>query len=228
MGRFVLQNQATPYIAEIIEEMGHVYTLTNDISKNSAPMGIGHLYIHLLEVNHGVEAKKPTRCGSYELYGDLAKMVFWDKYSDFDAYWGLKNTKGDGVTLNEWHACGFPLDDATTAKVNREMPKIAKSVFVDQEMPQWFYDTYQKADGAIDLEQLWSDITIDERYKGTMSLIVYDLRNEFGGYCSEEQVRKFIEGKVSGITNPWRDGGCTDTVTGEESTEDGKSCIVSN
>ena len=74
--------------------------------------------------------------------------------------------------------------------------------------------------GGIDLEKLWADITVDMRYKRTMGLIAYHLRNEFGGYCSEEQVRKLIEGKVSGITNPWRDGGCTDTVTGEESTEE--------
>ena len=143
----------------------------------------------------------------------MSKMVFWGRYSDFDAYSGLKNSKADGVSMAEWIACGFRLDDATKAKVNRKIPRIAKSVFVDQEMPQWFYDTYQKADGTIDLEQLWSDIAIDERYKGTMGIIAYHLRNEFGGYCSEEQFRKFIEGKVTGITNPWKDGGCNDNVT---------------
>ena len=219
VGRFVLQNQTTPYIAVIVEEMGHVYTLTNEINKNSASTGIGYLYVHLLAINHAVEAKKPTRCGASELIGDFANMVFWDRYSDFDAYWGLKNTKGDGVVMSEWRSCGFRLDDATKAKVNREIPEIAKSVFVDQETPRWFYDTYQKADGAIDLERLWSDITIDERYELTMSIIAYNLRNEFGGYCSEEQVREFIEGKATGITNPWKDGGCRDNVLMEEEEE---------
>lgn len=45
-----------------------------------------------------------------------------------------------------------------------------------------------------------------------MGLIADHPRDEFGGYCSEEQVRRFVEGKVVGITNPWRDGGCTDEV----------------
>ena len=208
----ILESQSTHYSATLIEEMGHVYTLTNQVDKNSAPIGVGHLYIHLLEVNHKVEAKRPTRCSSSELYGDLAKLVFWDRYSDFDAHLGLRNSRLDGVTMNEWSSCGFRLDPSTKQKVEEYIPAIAMSVFIDQEIPQWFYDTYQKSDGTIDLDKLWSDITIDERYKGTMGLIAHHLRNEFGGYCSEEQVRQFIEGKVTGITNPWKDGGCNDNV----------------
>ena len=196
----------------MIEEMGHVYTLTNQVDKNSAPIGVGHLYIHLLEVNHKVEAKKPYRCSSEELYGDLAHLVFWERYSDFDAHLGLKNYYRDGVTMSEWSSCGFRLDPSTKQKVEERIPAIARSVFINQEIPQWFYDAYQKSDQTIDLEKLWSDITIDERYKRTMGLIVHHLRNEFGGYCSEEQVRQFIEGKVTGITNPWKDGGCNDNV----------------
>ena len=61
----------------MIEEMGHVYTGTNQVDKSSAPIGVGNLYLHLLEVNHSVEAKRPSRCSSRELYGDLAKLVFW-------------------------------------------------------------------------------------------------------------------------------------------------------
>ena len=208
----ILESQSTHYSATLIEEMGHVYTLTNQVDKNSAPIGVGHLYIHLLGVNHKVEAKRPTRCSSNELYGDLAKLVFWDRYSEFDAHLGLKNSRRDGVTMQEWSSCGFRLDPSTKQKVEEYIPAIARSVFIDQEIPQWFYDTYQKTNQTIDLEKLWSDITIDERYKGTMGLIAHHLRNEFGGYCSEGQVRQFIEGKVTGITNPWKDGGCNDNV----------------
>ena len=208
----ILESQSTHYSATLIEEMGHVYTLTNQVDKNSAPIGVGHLYIHLLGVNHKVEAKRPTRCSSNELYGDLAKLVFWERYSEFDAHLGLKNSRRDGVTMHEWGSCGFRLDPSTKQKVEEYIPAIGRSVFIDQEVPQWFYDTYQKSDGTIDLDKLWSDITIDERYKLTMGLIAHHLRNEFGGYCSEEQVRQFIEGKVTGITNPWKDGGCNDNV----------------
>ena len=208
----ILESQSTHYSATLIEEMGHVYTLTNQVDKNSAPIGVGHLYIHLLEVNHKVEAKRPTRCSSGELYGDLAKLVFWDRYSEFDAHLGLKNSRRDGVTMHEWGACGFRLGPSTKQKVEEHIPGIARSVFIDQEIPQWFYDTYQKSDETINLEKLWADITIDERYKRAMGLIAHHLRNEFGGYCSEEQVRQVIEGKATGITNPWKDGGCNDNV----------------
>ena len=206
----ILRNQNTPYTATMIEEMGHVYTLTNQVDKNSAPIGVGHLYVYLLEANHQVEAKDPGSCSSLELYGDLANLVFWERYSDFDAYLGLKNTRGDGVVMSEWRSCGFRLDPSTKASVDEDIPAIARSVFIDQEIPRWFYDTYQKSDQTIDLENLWSDITVDMRYENAVSLIVHHLRNEFGGYCSEEQVRQFIEGKATGITNPWKDGGCRD------------------
>lgn len=99
--------------------------------------------------------------------------------------------------MSEWGSCGLNIDPSTAAKVNREVPKIAKSVFVDQEIPQWFYDTYQKPDESIDLEKLWADITVNSNLREAMNVIVYHLRNEFGGYCSEQQVRKFIEGKAS-------------------------------
>ena len=198
----ILRNQSTHYTAPLIEEMGHVYTLTNQVGKSSAHVGIGHLYVHLFEVKHSAGANKPTRCSSNELYGDMAKLVFYDRYSDFDARLGLVNSRGDGVTMSEWRSCGLRLDPSTKAAVDRDIPAIARSVLIDQEPPRWFYDTYQKPDGTIDLEKLWSDITIDERYKQTMGLIAHHLRNEFGGYCSQEQVRQFIEGKVTGITNP--------------------------
>ena len=131
--------------------------------------------------------------------------------------------------MSEWNSCGFRLDPSTKQKVDKDIPEIAKSVFVDQEIPQWFYDTYQKSDETIDLEKFWSDITVDMRYTQAMSLIAHHLRNEFGGYCSEEQVRKFIEGKATGITNPWKDGGCNDNVVleGEETDDNSAGAVVS-
>ena len=96
IGPTIVENQSSNRISTMIEEMGHVYTLTNQVDKNSAPIGVGHLYIHLLEVNHSVEAKKPSRCSSDELYGDFGKLVFWERYSDFDAHLGLRNTRAMG------------------------------------------------------------------------------------------------------------------------------------
>ena len=217
VGPAILYNQNNTKIDPLIHELGHVYTLTNGVSEDSAPIGIGYLYLGLLSANHAVEARKPSRCSTLELYADLALLAFFDLYTSFSPNEGLSYGSVDDVSMGYWYVCGFRLDQKTSAEVTTEIQAITKSVFVDQEIPQWFYDTYQEPDGSIDLEKLWSDINVDNI---DTLIVAYHLRNEFGGYCSEEQVRGFIEGKVTGITNPWRDGGCTDTVTGEESTQE--------
>ena len=213
VGSAILYNQNNTKIKPLVHELGHVYTGTNGVSEDSAPIGIGYLYLGLLSANHAVEAKEPRRCSPHELYADLAVLAFFDLYSNFSPSKGLSYGAVDDVTMNYWHDCGFRLDQETSAEVTAEILAITKSVFVDQEIPQWFYDTYQKSDESIDLEKLWSDINVDNRNINYISIIAYHLRNEFGGYCSEEQVRKFIEGEVTGMTNPWKDGGCNDNVT---------------
>ena len=219
-------NQNESILKTVIHGMGHVYTLTNDISEDSAPIGVGHLYLHLLSTRHAAEARNPARCLSDELYADVAVMVFFDQYSNFDPRRGLTHGLANGISMVYWKSCGLRLDQSTSSAVATEIPAIARSVFVDQEIPQWFYDTYQESDGSIDLETLWSDINITG-HSTQRNLIVYHLRNEFGGYCSEAQVRGFIEGKVRGITNPWRDGGCQDNVIEEEEEEEKESSTSS-
>ena len=211
----------------LAHEMGHVYTLTNDISEDSAPIGVAHLYLNLLSNEHAVEARDPARCSPRELYADLAVMAFFDQYSYFDPQRGLNHYSARSISMTYWGSCGFRFDQSTSSAVATEITAITKSVFVDQEIPQWFYDTYQKTDGSIDLEKLWSDISSDG-YETTMSPVAYHLRNKFGGYCSEEQVRQFIEGKATSITNPWKDGGCNDDVVVEEEEEDTSSTTIPN
>ena len=228
VGPSTFKNPNTSNIKTLVHEMGHVYTLTNDVRGDSAPIGVAHLYLYLLNTEHAVEARKPVRCATSELYADLAVMAFFDQYSYFDPQRGLNHGLANGINMNYWNACGFRFDQSTSSAVATEITAITKSVFVDQEIPQWFYDTYQKTDGSIDLEKLWSDININGQNATTISPIAYHLRNEFGGYCSEEQVRQFIEGKATGITNPWEDGGCNDNVVVEEEEEDTSSAAIPN
>ncbi len=35
--------------------------------------------------------------------------------------------------------------------------------------------------------------------QGTRGIIAYSLRDEFGGYCSREQVRQFLEGEIDSL-----------------------------
>ncbi len=54
-------------IGIVIHELGHVYTLTNGIAKNEAPIAVGHLYLGLLDKDYSTRP-----CESSELYARLA------------------------------------------------------------------------------------------------------------------------------------------------------------
>ena len=210
---FTFSGRGVPHfdgnLSTIIHELGHVYTLTDSISDDTAPVGIGRLYLNLLRLEIGDDANRPSACTTDELYADLAELVFFDVGDKFRPGYGVR---GAGqARMGYWGICGFRFNtDEKYQDALVNIPQIAQRAFVDQEMPDWFYDTYQKTGGEIDLESLWSDI--DTTYQGDKAIIAHSLRNEFGGYCSEADVRKFIRGEVTGITNPWRDGGCEDIV----------------
>lgn len=207
---FTFNGSKVPYfdghLDVIIHELGHVYTLTDGISEDTAPVGIGRLYLSLLISELRDNANKPSSCQIDELYADLAELVFFDLDDEFQPGYGVRE-----ANMSYWNSCGFRLSASKYRDVLVEVPQIARAAFVDQEIPDWFYDTYQKANGDIDLEKLWSDI--DSTYTQSKGIIAHSLRNEFGGYCSEADVRSFIRGEVTGITNPWKDGGCNDKIT---------------
>ena len=195
------------YEKSIIHEMGHIYTLTNNISVDTVPKGIGFLYLQQLYSKHSSDAKNPNSCVTRELYADLAVLAFYNPdASSFDPYHGLKRPAD--FALGYWASCGFSLNTGEVSAVSNVISDITKSVFLEQDMPEWFYNTYQKSDGSIDLEKLWSDTHADDVYTGLRKLIVHDLRNEFGGYCSEAKVRRFLDGEISELANHWRDAGC--------------------
>lgn len=206
---FDFNGSRVPYFDDnlntIVHELGHVYTLTDGISEDTAPVGIGRLYLSLLRLELRDNANNPSYCRVDELYADLAEMVFFHLSDKFQPGYGVR-----GGNMGYWNSCGFRLSPSKYQDVLVEVPQIAQAAFVDQEIPDWFYDTYQQANGDIDLEKLWIDI--DSTYTQSKAIIAHSLRNEFGGYCSEADVRSFIRGEVTGITNPWNDGGCNDTI----------------
>ena len=181
----------------IIHELAHVYNQSNGLTKKSGAIGIGYLYHHLLVLEN--EGARPYRCAAHELYADLGVLSFYDLGSEFYAPFGP----------GYWSACGLKLGGQKLAQVNREVPEIAQSVFIDRELPDWFYDNYQNSDGSLDLEQLWADINIRD-YKSAKAIMIYHLRYEFGGYCDENWIADYINRKVDNVKNPWRDGGCAE------------------
>ena len=92
-----------------------------------------------------------------------------------------------------------------------EAIEVVKSAFAG-EIPQWFYDTFQEADGTLDYEAIWTAILdIDNGFGGSFSfvrtIVAIQLENEFGGYCSKRNAYSalFLH---SQLVQPWRDGGC--------------------
>ena len=75
-------------------------------------------------------------------------------------------------------------------------------------MPHWLYETFGKADGSLDYEAIWSAVKAFGDKHGDYHLaIVHQLRDAFGGYCSDRAALDSALGRSS-LAQPWRDGGC--------------------
>ena len=82
---------------------------------------------------------------------------FYDpEVSSFATYHGTK--PGSDFSLGYWGACGFNLTPEEATGVSNAVSDITKSVFLEQDMPDWFYDTYKNSDDSIHLDKLWSEI----------------------------------------------------------------------
>ena len=119
----------------------------------------------------------------------------------------MDETRSD-FGLAYWGACGFNLTLEEETGVANAISDITKSVFLEQDIPDWFYDTYRNHDDSIDLDKLWSDIHEEGFYTSMRVLITYDLRKAFGGYCSETNVRRLLDKEISELKNHWKDAGC--------------------
>ena len=187
------------YLDVIIHEMPHTYTLTDGINENSGAVGIGYLYFHLLILNY--PGDNPNKCLGHELYADMGKILFYDL--EFDPIVGTYEGGG-----GYWSACSLNLSPSEVATIKRDAVDVARAAYYEQEMPDWFYRNYQKADDSIDLDNLWADINVREEYRVARTTIVYHLRHDFGGFCSSEEVDQYLRGEIDNPGQPWRDGGC--------------------
>ena len=128
-------------------------------------------------------------CPADELYAQAAEFI--DDFEPSFAYY--------------WRRCSH-LPKTPTA----EAITVVSQAFSGQ-MPDWFYDTFQKADGSLDYAKLWT--AIKDSSPLTREIVVPGLRNVFGGYCSEQAIwDDMFAGeywnRLSQIDQPWRDGGC--------------------
>ena len=119
-----------------------------------------------------------VKVSAAELYADtLASLVAGSSTNDMPLYW--RRCTSNDILL-------------------REAQSVVRSA-VSGQVPSWFAATYNKADGKPDLDRVWADV----RASGE-TVVIYALRNSFGGYCESSKSRLSRE-----VTkNPWRDGGC--------------------
>ena len=173
-----------PYCQSVlVHEMAHVYTLANGVADRPGPLGIGHLYFNHFDV-------VSSECPSVELYAEAAQLLVATQWNN---------------VLTSWAACGLTLDPSILV----EAEAVARNTFAG-EMPKWFYDTFQSVDGSLDYEGIWSAVqALDGRW--LRAIVVYQLKDEFGGYCSRWAARQsaFNYGDAADLGQPWRDGGCS-------------------
>ncbi len=210
-------------IYTIVHELAHVYTLVNGIAPTPGPLGIAHLYFYgLLTPTYRLLTRSELwqkGCVPSELYADALSIV----------------TLGDELVESSfyWKRCTL-ITDTNSAQALA----VVRSAAVG-DMASWLSDTYEDADGDLDLDRLWAETKGIEREEDRAG-IIYQLRNAFGGYCDDRKATNSAFG--DGVTRiPWSDGGCvpeapTDvsatavgsgklTVSWQEPLDDGGSLI---
>ena len=121
-------------------------------------------------------------CRVHEVYADVLTLLTLG--TSYSSYWGPCNGSNE-----DRQAQAF---DVVRSAVNGEMP-------------QWFADTYTDSEGEVDLESLWTDV---QDWPSRPTVVVYQLRNAFGGYCNNELTWMSMEYSDETLTQPWIDGGC--------------------
>ena len=184
----------TTYLNTILHEMAHVWTLTGDLSANSGPVAAAHLYFS----ERAREARVPGSCQAEELFADSVAALTPKPGALWGTYWKR--------------------DCPGVEAPDREALAVAKAAS-DGVMPDWITTAHSDADGYLDLEKLWARIQGMNDYRDDpaavewyRSVVIYQLRDTFGGYCSPHQAHASAFGELDALRNPWRDGGCIPTA----------------
>ena len=166
----------------IVHEIAHVYAGATPLASKPAPLAAAHLYF--ANLSQGVCSP------GHELYADTAaELVSIGNNPSGAVYWQICP-----------HLPSKPTEEAVT---------VVRDAFSGR-MPQWFYDTFQKDDGSLDYEAIWSAVkALENDHYGTRVVVIHQLKDAFGGYCSNAAVREASFDDGSSLKQPWRDGGCS-------------------
>ena len=168
---------------EVVHELAHVYTLATDGANSyPAPTGIAHLYFDRL-ADAKCPPPHPTTLGKELLADALTALFDWHEHPRAES------------RASYWHFFCQLL-------VTQEAKEVATSV-LEGEMPQWLYDTFQMPDGSLDHRAIWTAVKKVPYYD--RFTVVYQLKDAFGGYCSDQSAHQSAFGNSS-LKQPWKDG----------------------
>ncbi len=164
------------YNSTHIHELAHVYTNSNRIVANPAPIAAGHIYFS--EISQGGDRRD---CRPHELYAETVSTTIFGRHP----------------TATNWSRCPMVPD-----KITVEAVKVVHQIFIKEQMPQWFYDTFYDSQGKPDHQAIWAAVLRIED-GGSQVAVINQLRYSFGGYCYDIGI-----GDTRGIITGWVDGGC--------------------
>ena len=175
-------------------ELAHIYTLSNDASSNPRAITAGHLYLsnRLMSTRSWVPGSFDNNdhpCDVAELYADTAADMV------YELIWPGARGK------SKWRTCNV---EGSANNWQDHIAIIRETL--NGTVPDWFYQTYRQDGVTWNLDRLWTDITGITSFSvfgDSQRFVIYDLRNEFGGYCTDQYRELWT---YDG--NPWRDGGC--------------------
>ena len=126
-----------PAGAVAVHEMAHVYHELTDLAVNPPAIAAGWVYLNDFLKDRNIV--QTGDCITVELYADIPGILMNED--------GLSVSSGAGY----WQGCDR---EQGVGWLSQEGLDVMRSIYVDQEVPQWFYDTYQRADGRWDVEAI--------------------------------------------------------------------------
>ena len=163
----------------LISELAHVYIIdSTEVANNPEAVAAGWLYFASLAGRD---------CNPVLLYAHTVATAH-----PFD----------DSFESRGWSLCPH-LPNQPTA----EAKEVVRQAFSGQ-IPDWFYDNFQKKKGEWDYEKIWTAVKNSPIH--AQIAVVQMLRRSFGGYCSEAAIVStlFVTDPQTPLDQPWRDGGC--------------------
>ena len=151
-----------------VHEMAHVYHSMTDLAVNPPAIAAGWMYFD--DFLKDIPREGTLACRTVELYADAPGMLMYQ----------------DGLTRHDapssyWAGCTSPKGSISSFSWLYEHSRwqewlnVMRSVYVEQEVPQWFYDTYQEADGTWDVDAIKEALEQSEgrntRYRQLRQLI---------------------------------------------------------